>query len=744
MDKDILVKRGPGRPIGSKDTKSRKPYVRTAFAYSQKQSDYIKYIIRKDKKITETRLKGASKRMEYLRHSSPAIPENRMQKLEKWFLKMCSDYQESLETAPSTPRYVVRRKSVKERKNVQIISELNNSEKVSIKKLTFNSIDLPSDRKLRKIGKVMARRWKITAAEIKSADDFLFYVGFSGIQRLETRSAYEAWMIRTSRPDIDVLPLLRSLLQLNATYYKNRYEKGDEKVQSLFVPKDFRIVNGVSNSILEATKDFYSLLSDFTPKHFSLRALYGLNQLIDMEEWNYTFDFLYGLSGKSIPLICIYHGETNSIRGKHSLECPLCRIEQEKRFTRLVEKQNEEAMNVLDDEKADFIAKAHEAHGDKYDYSLVDFVNWNRPVKIRCKKHDFVFEISPTDHVKGRGCKKCAHNQKKTNEEFIEELRAIYGDSMDYSLVRYVNNKTNVVCVCKKHHEPVVRTPLNLLKGWGCSLCMKEAGKTWNDVVASNYNKGTRVSAFTKEQFISKAQKVHGDKYDYSQVKYFNNDTAVIIQCKKCGREFPVTPTSHLRGYGVCSYCYGNKGDHSENIRTQVFISRANKIHGNRYVYLDKVMYPDEKVHIMCNIHGEFTMLPKDHLAGFGCPQCFPEQNVPSGISYGETKVMEYLDSIGVDYVYNKSIPNKYHLSNREHLRPDFQLLDESAIIEFNGEQHYRFVEGLHITEERFHQQQLRDEEMRMWCKDNNIKLLEIRYDEVDKIPALISEFLAK
>lgn len=116
MDKDILVKRGPGRPVGSKDTKSRKPYVRTAFAYSQKQSDYIKYIIRKDKKITETRLKGASKRMEYLRRSSPAIPENRMQKLEKWFLKMCSDYQDSLETAPSTPRYVVRRKSVKERK----------------------------------------------------------------------------------------------------------------------------------------------------------------------------------------------------------------------------------------------------------------------------------------------------------------------------------------------------------------------------------------------------------------------------------------------------------------------------------------------------------------------------------------------------------------------------------------------------------------------------------------------------
>lgn len=744
MDKDIQVKRGPGRPSGSKDTKPRKPSVRTAFAYSQKQSDYVKYILRKDKKITETRLNEASKRMEYLRHSSPAIPENRMQKLEKWFLKMCSDYQDSLKTAPTHPLHVIRRKSVKDRINEHVISELNNSEKVSINKLTFNSIGIPSDRKLVKVGKIMARRWKITAAEIKSADDFLFYIGFSGMQRLEARSAYEAWMIRTSRPDIDVLPLLRSLLRLNAVYYKNRYENGDEKVQSLFAPEDFRIIKGVSGSILEAAKDFYSLLSDLKPKHFSLRALYGLNKLIDMEEWNYTFDFLYSLSHASLPLICIYHGKTNSIKGKSSLECPLCRMEQEKRFARLAEKQNEEALNVLDDEKADFIAKAHEVHGDKYDYSLVDFVNWNHPVKIRCKKHDFVFEMSPTDHIKGRGCKKCANNQKKTNEEFIEELRAVYGDSMDYSLVRYVNSKTYVVCVCKKHHEPAIRKPLELLKGWGCPLCMKEAGKTWENVIGSNYDKDRRVLPLTKEQFINQAQKVHGDKYDYSQVRYFNNDTAVIIQCKKCGREFPVIPSSHVRGAGTCNYCYGKKEDHSENIRTQVFISRANKVHGNRYVYLDKVMYPDEKVHIMCNIHGEFTMLPKDHLAGFGCPQCFPKQEVPSGISYGEKKVMEYLDSVGIDYVYNKSIPNNYHLSNRELLRPDFQLLDEHAIIEFNGEQHYRFVDGFHITKERFHQQQLRDEEMRMWCKDNGIKLLEIRYDEIDEIPTLISEFLAK
>lgn len=737
-------KRGRGRPKGSKSTKPRKPTVRKAFSYSKKQALYAKYILRKDKITGAKRLKEAAKRMEYLRHSTPVIPVERMQKLEDAYLEMCSEYQEVLKTEPSRILHTFVRKKSKERKNVQVLSEIDKNKPTSIKNITFRSIDIADNRKVKFLGSKTARRWEVVSSNVETCDDFLHCVGFTGRQRLEIRSAYEAWMIRSVRPDLDTVPLLKTLLRLYATYYKNKYDKGEDDVCNIFAPEDFSIINGASGKTLERTKDFYVLLRDLKPRRIFLKAQYGLNRIIDMEDWNYTFDFLYGYKGNTLPLTCIYHGETNAIRIDKPIECPHCCIEKNKSFARMIGEQKDKALHVLDNEKNTFIDKAKEVHGDKYDYSLVEFVNWNRSVKIRCKKHDFVFEMSPMDHIGGRGCKKCAQNQKKTNKEFIEELRSVYGDSMDYSLVRYVNSKTNVVCVCKKHNEPVIRRPLNLLKGWGCSLCMKELGKTWTDVIASKYDKSKRVYALTKEQFIQQAQKAHGDSYDYSQVKYFNNDTAVIIQCKKCGLEFPVIPSTHVRGGGKCKNCYGKKIDHSENIRAQVFIARANEVHNNRYVYLDKVVYPDEKVHIQCSVHGEFTMLPKHHLAGFGCPMCFPNQDVPSGISNGEKVVMEYLDSIGVEYVYNKEVPNKHHLSNRSYLRPDFQLLDKNVIIEFNGEQHYRFVKGMHATEEQFKQQQLRDEDMRMYCRDNNIRLLEIRYDEIDKIPNLISNFLPK
>ena len=57
----------------------------------------------------------------------------------------------------------------------------------------------------------------------------------------------------------------------------------------------------------------------------------------------------------------------------------------------------------------------------------------------------------------------------------------------------------------------------------------------------------------TKEDFITKACKVHGDKYDYSKVKYVNTSSKVCIICPIHG-EFFQLGSGHLRGYG-CPKC---------------------------------------------------------------------------------------------------------------------------------------------------------------------------------------------
>ena len=119
----------------------------------------------------------------------------------------------------------------------------------------------------------------------------------------------------------------------------------------------------------------------------------------------------------------------------------------------------------------------------------------------------------------------------------------------------------------------------------------------------------------TTEDFIEKAKKVHGDKYDYSQVKYINTSTKVCIICPKHG-EFWQTPNSHLQGSG-CPSCSNVKKRNAE----ETFVEMS-KLHNNKYTYHDDFQGIHKKIRITCPIHGDFYQLAKKHLKGQGCPLC--------------------------------------------------------------------------------------------------------------------------
>lgn len=63
----------------------------------------------------------------------------------------------------------------------------------------------------------------------------------------------------------------------------------------------------------------------------------------------------------------------------------------------------------------------------------------------------------------------------------------------------------------------------------------------------------------TVQEFIKKAEKIHGKKFDYSQVKYIRNDIKVKIICRKHGAFFQV-PASHLNKRG-CPFCLESRGE---------------------------------------------------------------------------------------------------------------------------------------------------------------------------------------
>lgn len=123
----------------------------------------------------------------------------------------------------------------------------------------------------------------------------------------------------------------------------------------------------------------------------------------------------------------------------------------------------------------EFIRRARLIHGDKYDYSQVEYTKSNEPVNIICPKHG-LFPQRPSDHLKGCGCKDCGVIKRNMNNalstsEFITKAKVVHGDKYDYSKVVYINGKKEVVIVCKECGQEFKQTPNNHLHGYGCSNC---------------------------------------------------------------------------------------------------------------------------------------------------------------------------------------------------------------------------------------------------------------------------------
>jgi very-short-patch-repair endonuclease len=192
-----------------------------------------------------------------------------------------------------------------------------------------------------------------------------------------------------------------------------------------------------------------------------------------------------------------------------------------------------------------FIERANLIHNNKYDYSLVEYVNIDTKVKIVCTIHG-VFEQSPNKHISKtqRGCPKCNGGIKLENDDFIERCKKIHNNKYDYSLVDYANANTNIKIICPIHGI-FEQKPKHHINGSGCSMCNNDSIK---------YNQ------LNSEQFILEAIKIHGDKYDYSLVDYKNSNDKIKIICPIHGM-FEQSPRNHKNRQHGCPGCCESKGE---------------------------------------------------------------------------------------------------------------------------------------------------------------------------------------
>lgn len=373
--------------------------------------------------------------------------------------------------------------------------------------------------------------------------------------------------------------------------------------------------------------------------------------------------------------------------------------------------------------------------------------------------------------------------KKLTLEIFIQRSRTKHGDKYDYSYAEYCGKDAKVQIICPTHGN-FWQAAASHMKGIGCPNCAARA-------------RGDK-QLLGLETFIKKAKEIHGEKYNYSKVKYINNTTKVIIICPKHGA-WEQVPRNHLTGFG-CYPC--GREDCSQNhlSNTKDFIQKAIKIHKDTYDYSkSKYQAAKENIIIICKKHGQFEQTPMDHLRGCGCQICGRELCDQKRI-LGTTKFIEKAKQVHKNfYSYEKTdykntrqkviitchLHNDFLQTPNDHLngygcpgcasykseevcRNVFEELfgikfpkrqprflkgleldgfNESLMLafEYNGIQHYEYITHYHRGDLfRFEYQKERDNEKRGLCDKEGVTLITIPYMYDHKCEEELREFIYK
>lgn len=290
----------------------------------------------------------------------------------------------------------------------------------------------------------------------------------------------------------------------------------------------------------------------------------------------------------------------------------------------------------------------------------------------------------------------------------------------------------------------------------------------------------------SQTDFITTCIEVHGTKYTYEKTIYSGMRNKVIITCPFHG-DFEQNAKSHTSGYG-CSYCSG-----CGPLTKDIFITRSNLIHRNKYTYpnLNDRVPHSSTIDIICPEHGLFRQCVNSHVDGKGCQICanttignkkrmsldeFKQRGNETHSGrysydkvYFEKTTLEYVTitckehgdftQIGYEHLVGKIGCSKCHNTStsrgvkeissiltkhgidyhreyrfndcvyRNKLPFDFYLPEHRTCIEFDGEQHFKIKEHWG-GEKEFNLIQIRDEIKNKYCENNDISLYRIRYDE--------------
>ena len=127
-----------------------------------------------------------------------------------------------------------------------------------------------------------------------------------------------------------------------------------------------------------------------------------------------------------------------------------------------------------------FVERARTVHGDKYDYSKVEYVDSHTKVCIICPEHGEFWQ-TPNNHLSGNKCKLCANeqiskNQTFSTQDFIQKASIIHNNKYNYDKVKYTSCRDKVIITCPIHGDFLQTADIHL-RGCGCQKCNQSHGE---------------------------------------------------------------------------------------------------------------------------------------------------------------------------------------------------------------------------------------------------------------------------
>ena len=335
-----------------------------------------------------------------------------------------------------------------------------------------------------------------------------------------------------------------------------------------------------------------------------------------------------------------------------------------------------------------FIEKAKEIHGDKYDYSKVEYINSKQKVCIICPEHGEFWQ-TPDSHLNHQSrCPKCSiPNRNLLTEDYIKKAIKIHGDKYDYSKVIYngVFGKVTIICPIHGEFEQIAR---NHLRGYGCDKCARiMAGKLKNDNAKLN--------------FLNKVKERIGDKYDLSESIYVASNEKIKVICHHKDEDgiehgaFYITPSNLLSGFG-CYKCAREKLSllMRQNPTHKIYKKYSNSYdilqkrveekYGKNTYIIDKEFYLTHpyKIKVFCTHHKEYFFTTAEKFPRYQnsiCPKCLEDLKIRASLKlYNDEKIESFEHPTMDKDIYNRII-------NGEEVWLPIKNHEENYMISSNG-----------------------------------------------------------